>query len=394
MMVMALRALAVVGGCRAFSSTAGAPLVPRLQVSEFLSSPTAPTTPVLVQSITPPEDVEVLADELMAVVGGEEIQMQRKMKEDDGSRSTEIYDLLLQDTVGYMMDSYHDDAFFAFCEGLLPGAISGSADLSRRLNAIRQAPFAGGENWFDYFPPKIRPTDAIILAGAGATSTLHRDPFEWTGTSLCLEGTKIWRFILPPTEDKGGVSIVDEALDSYRLDSIAWEDENEEQVVLSAGWQSDMTLYDSIDDNFPSAFEWVTLEEENNDRFQREMAELGVDAAMLRPNAAAIDALGKIRNAKGSGEGSALFATAIQRPGDLLLIPAHCWHQTYAPVPSVAVASQRCGAGVDGARVIRHILGIAGCNEKLPEVLKCNNFEEGVGEEVVATLLKYLDLTE
>ena len=99
--------------------------------------------------------------------------------------------------------------------------LSDSAEISNSLNKMCEAPFANQENWFDYFPLNIRPRDAIILAGSGATPTLHRDPFEWTGTSICLEGTKIWRFILPPSE--GGVSVVDEAFRSYHLDSIAWE---------------------------------------------------------------------------------------------------------------------------------------------------------------------------
>lgn len=176
-----------------------------------------------------------------------------------------MYNINLEDCIDYMMDSNNDDAYFAFCEGLLlPGSYDSTNELSNKLREIREAPFVGQENWFDYFPSNIRPSDAIILAGSGATSTLHRDPFEWTGMSICLEGIKIWRFILPPLLEDGGVSIVDGALSSYRLDSIAWEqdggNEEREPVAWSAGWQSDMSLFDfdSVDKNFPSGYKWST----------------------------------------------------------------------------------------------------------------------------------------
>lgn len=392
------------GRCNAFSlqTQRDAALVPRVTLDEYLSSPVT-NTPILIRDAASPETIESLADEMMSILGQEEVQMQRKIKdEDDGSQSTEIYDLALEDTIDYiMMDSNHNDAYFAFCEGLLPNSsIPGSSKLSERFKAVREAPFADQENWFDYFPPNIQPTDAIILAGAGATSTLHRDPFEWTGTSLCLEGTKIWRFILPPTESNGGVSIVDNALNSYRLDSIAWEEEDEaktdEPIVLSAGWQSDMTLYDTIDDDFPSAIEWVTLEEEDQDQFQREIEDVGMDLSYLRPSTAAMDALNEVNKAKDkSNDGlSPSVVTAIQQPGDLLIIPAYCWHQTYAPLPSVAVASQRCGASIDGANVIGHMLEMLKCDEtKLPEMLKRNCYDEGDGEDVVAKFLEHVNMT-
>lgn len=394
--------------CSAFSHSQAresASLVPRITLDEYKSSSHEYNRiPVIIRDIISPQVVESLADELMDTLGNEVVQMQRKIKDyendDDASdpqTTTEIYDIKLLDAVEYMMDSQHDDSYFAFCEGLLPGSTPTSTKLSDKLRDIREAPFCNEENWFDYFPNKIKPTDAIILAGEGATSTLHRDPFEWTGTSLCLEGTKIWRFILPPEQSNGGVALVDELLQSYRLNSIAWEEEHDDElVVLSAGWQSDMSLYDTVDDNFPSAFEWVTIEEEDNDNFIREMEYAG---STLQPSTAALDALDRISRACGSNESRSVcpYMTAIQQPGDLLLIPAHCWHQTYAPVPSVAVASQRCGV-FDGSHVIKHILDVSKYSNKnmensIPDLLRCNNYEEGMGEEVVAKLFETIKIS-
>jgi len=357
-------------------------LVPRISLDEYIPSPDVYINkPILIRDIATSSDIESLADQLMNILGDEEVQMQRKIKNDDGSRDTEIYDITLIEALDYMMDSRHDDAFFTFCEGLLPGNISDSSKLHDKFTAIREAPFPNQENWFDYFPEKIQPTDAIILAGQGATSTLHRDPFEWTGTSLCLEGIKIWRFILPPTDD-GGVEVVDTALKSYRLDSIAWED----GVQLSAGWQSDLSLYDNIDDTFPSAFDLMVMEDEDNEQYQNIIQDAGTSISTLRPSSGTLDALHQISNTD-----EPLFVTAIQQPGDLLLIPAHCWHQTYGPVPSIAIASQRCGTN-DAYNVINHILDITKYNkDTIPDILKSNSYDQEMGEEVVATLFETLD---
>ena len=412
-------ALAVAGGgCSAFGTPQRPPaesaggcvplLVPRLTLDEYVASPVH-GTPVIVRDIVPPETVESLADELMSVLGAEEVTMQRKTRKDrGGSRSTTAYDIALRDCVGYIMDSRHDDAYFAFCEGLLPPGSSAPGrppELGDVLGDIREAPFSGGEDWFEHFPSEMRPTDAVVLAGAGATSTLHRDPFEWTGTSLCLEGTKIWRFVLPPTESRGGVAVVDAAFRSYRLDSVAWEEDGDggrDRLVLSAGWQSDMSLFDAVDVDFPSGFDWATREEEDGDGCLREMEGAATDAARLRPCAGALDALDRVM-AETIEPGVGLptrspFVVAIQRPGDLLLIPAHCWHQTYAPVPSVAVASLRCGANVDGANVVRHVLDAANRREKkrgaVQDELKRDYYEEGMGEEIVKRLIEYVTMTE
>ena len=42
----------------------------------------------------------------------------------------------------------------------------------------------------------------------------------------------MWRFVLPPSESRGGVRVVDEAFRSYRLDSVAWD---EDDAMADAG---------------------------------------------------------------------------------------------------------------------------------------------------------------
>mmetsp|Transcript_9011 Transcript_9011/g.13922 ORF Transcript_9011/g.13922 Transcript_9011/m.13922 type:complete len:397 (-) Transcript_9011:36-1226(-) len=364
--------------------TSNQAVVPRITLDEFIAAPIH-DKPIIIRDVVSPDVIESLADDLMSTLGEEQIQMQHKIKDDDGKTVTEIYDISLFESVEYMMDSEHGDSFFAFVEGLLPS--STTAKLHKKLIDIREAPYPNQEDWFDYFPENIRPSDALILAGEGSTSTLHRDPFEWTGTSLCLEGVKIWRFIPTPATADGGVAKVDKELQSYRLDSIAWEQEENQQadpLVLSAGWQSDMTLYETIEEDFPTAFEWATMEEENNDLFRNEIRAQGSDSSRLRPSSEASDALQNI-------DETTPFVTATQFAGDLLLIPAHCWHQTYAPVPSIVVASQRCGIS-DGAKVVRHVIDMTKMNDrvKVPDLLQQIEYkEEGIGKQVVSELFSF-----
>ena len=369
--------------CHAFTTTS---FVTRVTLDEYLSSPSY-DRPILIRDMATPVEIERLVDSLMSACGDNLVSLQRKQKHDDETH-TEIYDVTLQESIEYMMDSNHNDSYFAFCEGLLSTSTPSNEqhkslqELNQSLERMRDAPFPNKENWFDFFPSHLKPTDAIVVAGAGSTSTLHRDPFEWTGTSLCLEGTKIWRFIYPPLHADGGVSVVDAALESYRLDSVAWE-ENETTTILSAGWQSNFNLCYSIGDEFHSAIEWMKLQDTDQALFRKE---LEVKTSLLSPCADTKHAFDRISRIASE----ATFATAIQHTGDLLLIPAYCWHQTYAPVPSVAVASQRCSASVDGSNVVGHILGLSKNVSNLPDILRQPNFREGSGRDVVETLLRFV----
>jgi hypothetical protein len=172
---------------------------------------------------------------------------------------------LLQAIDTIMTQSNHNDAFWCFQEGLLEDH-SVFQPIHVTVQSIRQSLLQGISinqtndrllseesskrsftNWFDYFPKWAQSTDCVILSGIGSTSTLHRDPLEWTGTSLCVEGTKIWRFLEP----NPNIEHIDGMMQSYRLPSVAWN----EKTSISAGWQSDFSLYRNI---HPTCFDSIT----------------------------------------------------------------------------------------------------------------------------------------
>jgi Cupin-like domain len=196
------------------------------------------------------------------------------------------------------------------------------------------------DDWFQHFPSWAQSTDCVVLAGQGATSTLHRDPFEWTGTSICLEGTKVWRFLEPFNAENGGVKQMDDLLKAYRLPSTAWRDGD---VALSAGWQSDYNLYKTRKQSIPSALEWQDIQ---SNRKLAAMLQVALSPEQLTPN---VDIPGAVW-------------TAVQSPGDMLVIPAHWWHQTYGLEPSLAVSSQRC-SNSDARRVLEHVLDTTGVHD-------------------------------
>ncbi|KAL5015351.1 hypothetical protein ScPMuIL_009621 [Solemya velum] len=57
------------------------------------------------------------------------------------------------------------------------------------------------ENFFNLFPPEIRPWDCMLLWGTSySRSSLHMDPYNWTGTNAVLRGRKKWK-LFPPGQD-------------------------------------------------------------------------------------------------------------------------------------------------------------------------------------------------
>jgi hypothetical protein len=397
--------------CSCWPSTTKA--VPRVSLKEYHESIVANArhrTPIVVENVVSAQLCEALCDEIIKIsTPSQPVTLQRRRKQkkiaDDGypeqqsAVTTVLYQVdSLVEAAGYIArNSCHDDALFVFEETL----ISLDSPLRQQLNQIRESvfvplslsPLKDQHDWFAMFPQWAVASDCcVVMAGEGATSTLHRDPYEWTGTSVCLEGSKVWRFMEPPSLNETpddtlprstqGVHVVDKVLKSYRLPSIAWKQRMKRRskraakesrkrmprlsfakgiaadppaVYVSAGWQSDFSLFASRSDNVPTASDLHNMFERDDDRGlpsddQKKtkiqyLQRIGASLPMLGPSPEIVSACS--------------LWTAIQGPGDLLVIPAHWWHQTYGLEPSVAIASQRCSRE-DVPNVFRHIMETVG----------------------------------
>jgi hypothetical protein len=169
-------------------------------------------TPVLIKNALTKQQCEFTCNLIVQELGDESVTLQRKIHGPDNKgedlSETDIADVTLLQALDYMMESEHGNSFFWFCEGLMDGRDK-LKDVQKILHDAKESLFGaiiGDEkisihdrkDLFGYFPEDFRPSDCVVIAGEGATSTLHRDPYTWTGTSLCLEGTKLWRFVAPP----------------------------------------------------------------------------------------------------------------------------------------------------------------------------------------------------
>ena len=372
------------------STAATAPLlqVERMTAHEYKrqrqlpGGPLALDRPIIISDALSVSDCEDICDAWIQTVGSETITVQRKRQPPANPNNqspppaTEknLYECTVAQSLELMMQSSPHDSIFAFVEGLLDASqrLVGHDDdttkqqqqqqaqlnsISQRLTSAREALFSDDDpNWFDVFPDTTKPSDCVVLAGEGATSTLHRDPFEWTGTSLCLEGRKLWRFLKPNHDNTNSTNEWDDRLQFYRLASTAWsyedndhdnDDEGDDDMVLSAGWQSDLSLYT------PTTSDTVL-------RTARDLAEgPGPDAeAYLEELASTAHLLTCHETIQPPIVMGVDCCSVVQHPGELLLIPPYWYHQTYAPEPSLAVASQRCGSSLDATRVVGHILAL------------------------------------
>jgi hypothetical protein len=319
--------------------------IPRVSLSEFQDlyhENGRRQTPILVEHALTENSCEAICD---TIVSTDSLQVDLQRKRPDVPSAT--YNVEIRQAIeAIMYSSHHKDALFCFEEGLLDDV---SPKVSEQLRNCRETVFPD-EDWFPYFPDWARSTDCLILAGEGATSTLHRDPYEWTGTSLCLEGSKVWRFIEPPEDFP---TPIDTLLDSYRLPSTAWDHE----TALSAGWQSDKSLYQSRSESIPSAREFQAVP----DKLQR-MRAAAMSTQQLTPTPALLN--NQLAEGETTTTATTTLWTTVQTTGDLLVIPAYWWHQTYGLEPSVAIASQRCSAR-EAKQVLQHILNTTGSQDSV-----------------------------
>ena len=330
--------------------------IPRVSVQDFLArhhhvydsnnkASTIRETPIIIEHVLTAQQCEAICEAILQQPSLQ-VQLQRRRK-----IAIDIYDLGMKQAIDYiMLKSSHDDAFWCFQEGLLDEPMFN--EIRQELQNVKESVFSN-EDWFQYFPTDLVPSDCVVFAGEGSMSTLHRDPFEWTGTSICLEGTKIWRFIEPPNDN---VHVVDELLGSYRLPSTSWDDRG-----LSAGWQSDFRLYAHRHETIPSARDMY----QNLDEAERleYLSTIASSPSLLQADFPHLQTVW----------------STVQQTGDLLVIPAHWWHQTYGVEPSVAVASQRC-SWKDAKQVMQHMVDTTGVVLNVDDVLDVNEPKQSVHE--------------
>jgi len=251
--------------------------------------------PLLLTHALPELDHGRWLSQLVRAAGDEPVVYQEQL-----GGVTELYEARLRDALGACAGaSSHDAAVFLFDEELLP-----RCPPKLRLTPAAHPLFAGCDAGFAAFPRALRPAPCCLLAGGlGARSSLHADPYNWTGWNYCLEGTKLWTFF------PAGPA-ADAALRAVRKPPNAWS----AGVELAAGWESPVDLY----------------------RAQ------GAQGGFL-PSEPLPEAL----------ESGALRCR--QAEGELLLIPPAMWHQTYHEGPTLATAGQFLDAA-NARGVFAHIL--------------------------------------
>merc|ERR1719161_1059373 len=147
------------------------------------------------------------------------------------------------------------------------------------------------------------------MGGAGGCSTLHTDMLGWTGWNALLMGYKHWQFY-PPAPEVGAVLCAEvKEMGGYSN--------------LGFSCTSPVDMYNNIDgekspDRAPEA-----------DKRNRTLTPaFGPDADRF-PSAAGLKPLLEV----------------VQGPGEIIIFPAHYFHQTYHYEPTIAVASQMMGEG-------------------------------------------------
>jgi len=141
-------------------------------------------TPVLVENVLSKQECEAICNTIVQELGTSFVDLQRKTKMLDEHANvveteTDIMECELQEAFEYIMESQHDDAFFCFGEGMLDD----DEKLEHVKGVLRQAKerlfgvvssdvHDDKRDLFEYFPEGTKPSDCVVVAGEGATSTV------------------------------------------------------------------------------------------------------------------------------------------------------------------------------------------------------------------------------
>lgn len=187
--------------------------------------------------------------------------------------------------------------------------------LPRLAEELGAPPMQLGDDWFAYFPPEMRPEGrALNIGGPGSISSLHADPFNWTGTNTVFEGRKAWRFLPPSTPA--------EWLCARR---------KEINQNVTSSWTSKLDLFEMRDDSGgfkpgPISLGRCVVARKRLDELRRAMVEF------------------------------------VQEPGETVLIPPGWWHQVYHLEPTLGVAGQYLNEH-NADVVFRNMLSYTGADE-------------------------------
>ena len=223
-------------------------------------------------------------------------------------------------------------------------------DGARRPQRIFQQVFALDEAAFGedllstQMPPRVRPGLALVAAGLGARSSFHIDPFEWLGWNYCVSGAKVWTFF------SGGGDEGVHAVPSLRFAEkapVAWGGDQSEEALREVGLLSSDRLclavgYESEIDVYADLSEDVLV---------------GLAEASDEDVAAAVGDCAVVREALGAG---LRVEVCVQRPEELVVIPAGTAHMVVHGAGSVGVAGQHCNTANEervGAHALRRCRG-------------------------------------
>ena len=140
-------------------------------------------TPVLVKNALSKENCEYVCDIIVNELGSETVDLQRKLCFEDGESITDIVKTNLLQAFDMMMASRHEKNYFCFCEGLIESHLESKSntDLVKVASLLeytkehlfdRKFDCNTHQDLFHYFPEHIKPSNCVVIAGEGASSTV------------------------------------------------------------------------------------------------------------------------------------------------------------------------------------------------------------------------------